>query len=129
MTKAREPDRDPDETQDWLAALDSLIGSAGPERAEFILDALDRRAMELGVFADHPPFSPYRNTIAPEKQGEFPGDVAMEERITAIIRWNALAMLVRANQAYGELGGHIASFAAAAELCETGSHHFFRADA
>ncbi len=127
MTPAKQ-DRDPDETGDWLAALDSLFRSSGSERAEFMLSALERRARELGVFADHAPFSPYRNSIAPEKQAPFPGDLALEERICAIIRWNALAMVVRANQAYGELGGHIASFASAAELFEIGFNHFFRAD-
>ncbi|MDE3176724.1 MAG: alpha-ketoglutarate dehydrogenase [Pseudomonadota bacterium] len=127
-TKLAVQDRDPDETGDWLAALDSLFRSAGGERAEFMLSALERRARELGVFADHAPYSPYRNTIAPEKQAPFPGDLALEERISTIIRWNALAMVVRANQAYGELGGHIASFASAAEIFETGFNHFFRAD-
>ena len=69
----------------------------------------------------------YRNTIPLEKQGAFPGDLAMETRITAIMRWNALAMVVRANKAYGELGGHVASYASAAEIFELGFNHFFRA--
>jgi pyruvate dehydrogenase E1 component len=124
----RTRDADPDETADWLEALDSLVRMAGAERAKFILSALDRKAKELGVGVDIPPFSPYQNSIPLEKQPPFPGDIAMEERITAIIRWNVLAMVVRANEAYGELGGHIASYASAAEIFETGFNHFFRAD-
>ncbi len=106
----------------------SVIRAAGYERAEFILSALDRKAKELGVGADVSPYWPYRNSIPLERQPPFPGDIAMEERITAIIRWNALAMVVRANKAYGELGGHVASYASAAEIFETGFNHFFHAD-
>ena len=80
------------------------------------------------MLSDELPFSAYRNTIPTEKQGAFPGDLAMEERITAIIRWNALAMVMRANLAAGELGGHIASYASAAEIFEIGFNHFFRAE-
>jgi pyruvate dehydrogenase E1 component len=124
----RPRDPDPDETADWISALTSVFQIAGADRAEFILSALDQRARELGVDADIAPFSPYRNSIPLEKQAPFPGDVALEERITAINRWNALAMVVRANKAHGELGGHIASYASAAEIFETGFNHFFRAD-
>src|SRR5271169_39006 len=120
-------DSDPAETTDWLDSLESMFRHSGPERAEFILSALEHKARELGVYSDVLPFSPYRNTIPLEKQSRFPGDIAMEERITAIIRWNALAIVVRANKAYGELGGHIASYASAAEIFETGFNHFFRA--
>src|SRR5579859_3264347 len=120
-------DYDPIETSDWLASLDSLFQSTGPGRARFLLSKLDERAKELGVISDTPPYSPYRNSIALEAQPPFPGDIDMETRITAIIRWNALVMVVRANQAYGELGGHIASYASAAEIFEVGFNHFFRA--
>src|SRR3990167_8497007 len=71
--------------------------------------------------------TPYINTIAVEDQPAFPGDLAAEERLASLMRWNALAMVVRANQAYGELGGHIASYASAADLFETGFNHFFKA--
>ncbi len=121
-------DADPDETADWLGALDSLVRAAGRDRAEFVLSALEARARLLGVDPEHLPFSPYRNTIPPERQPTYPGDVAMENRLTAILRWNALAMVGRANKAYGELGGHIASYASAAEIFEMGFNHFFRAD-
>ena len=72
------------------------------------------------------PYSAYQNTIPLEHQGVYPGDLALEERITSIMRWNALAMVARANAAHGELGGHIASYASAAEIFETGFHHHFR---
>ena len=124
----RPEDTDPEETGEWLAALELVVQAAGADRAEFLLSVLDGKARELGVGMDVAPYSPYRNSIPLERQPPFPGDIAMEERITAIIRWNALAMVVRANKAYGELGGHIASYASAAEIFETGFNHFFRAD-
>lgn len=120
-------DQDTIETADWLASLGSLHRSAGAERVRYILAALDRRAKELGVLPDSPPFSPYRNSIPLEQQKPYPGDISIETRLTAIIRWNALAMVVRANKAYGELGGHVASYASAAEIFEVGFNHFFRA--
>ena len=120
-------DCDPFETADWLASLESLFRQAGGARAEFILSALDQKAKDLGIVSDVLPFSPYRNTIPLERQSPFPGDIEMETRITAIIRWNALAMVVRANMAYGELGGHVASYASAAEIFEVGFNHFFHA--
>lgn len=125
--KAVNADQDAVETADWLASLGSLHRSAGAERVRYILAALDRRAKELGVLPDSPPFSPYRNSIPLEQQKPYPGDIAIETRLTAIIRWNALAMVVRANKAYGELGGHVASYASAAEIFEVGFNHFFRA--
>jgi pyruvate dehydrogenase E1 component len=92
-----------------------------------MLKQLEARAQQLGVAAHGPPYSAYQNTIPIELQTPHPGDVALEERITAIIRCNALAMVVRANKAYGELGGHISSYASAAEVFEIGFNHFFRA--
>jgi pyruvate dehydrogenase E1 component len=120
-------DDDPVETAEWLDSLDAVYRHIGSDRAAFLLGALTRRAGQLGIVSNALPFSPYRNTIPPEKQITFPGDLAMEERITAIIRWNALAMVMRANKASGELGGHIASYASAAEIFEIGFNHFFRA--
>ena len=107
----------------------SVCERAGGERAAFLLGRVMRRASELGVALDEPPNSPYRNTIPPEKQPPFPGDLELEERLTAIMRWNALAMVMRANLAAGELGGHIATYASAAEIFEIGFNHFFRAGA
>jgi pyruvate dehydrogenase E1 component len=119
-------DADPAETREWLDALDSLYRAAGADRAAYLLTELNARAARLGVVADELPYSPYRNTIPLDKQPPFPGDLALEERIAAIVRWNALAMVMRANQVSGELGGHIASFASAAEIFELGFNHFFR---
>lgn len=122
-----ESDSDPEATRDWLESLESSIRYSGHDQTRYILQRLDERAKELGVYAEHQPFSPYRNTIPLQQQAPYPGDLDLEARITAIIRWNALAMVVRANQAYGELGGHIASYASAAEIFEVGFNHFFRA--
>ena len=120
-------DDDATETSDWLSALAAVVTHAGRERATFLLDRLEEKAKELGVLSELPPFSPYRNTIPLDEQPRYPGDLAIEERITSIIRWNALAMVMRANAAYGDLGGHIASYASAAEIFEAGFNHFFRA--
>ena len=98
----------------------------GGERAEFILSALDRKAKDLLGRTQPTALWPVPDTIPLEKQGAFPGDIEMETRITAIIRWNALAMVMRANATYGELGGHVASYASAAEIFEVGFNHFFR---
>jgi pyruvate dehydrogenase E1 component len=121
------PDSDPEETRDWIESLDAVIRAEDSARALFLLRQLDEHAKELGLVAAAAPFSAYRNTIPLERQGTYPGDLAIEERLTAIMRWNALAMVVRANQAYGELGGHIASYASAAEIFEVGFNHFFQA--
>jgi pyruvate dehydrogenase E1 component len=120
-------DIDPEETQDWLDALEAMIQLAGPARASFVLKQCEVRAQELGVATHVPPYSAYQNTIPLAQQAVHPGDVGLEERITAIIRWNALAMVVRANQTYGELGGHIASYASAAEIFEVCFNHFTHA--
>ena len=120
-------DTDPEETAEWREALLSLIGSQGPERARQILDELARVARQQRTGWQPELNTPYMNTIAVDDQPVFPGDLATEERLVAIMRWNALAMVVRANQAYGELGGHIASYASVADLFETGFHHFFHA--
>jgi pyruvate dehydrogenase E1 component len=120
-------DVDTAETAEWREAFVALVAAHGPERARFMLDELARlaRAQRLGWQPDLN--TPYVNTIAVDQQPAFPGDLAIEERLASLMRWNALAMVVRANQAYGELGGHIASYASAADLFETGFNHFFHA--
>ncbi|MBY4596939.1 alpha-ketoglutarate dehydrogenase [Ottowia caeni] len=120
-------DTDPAETQEWRDAFLSLAASQGPERARQILNELARLARSQRVGWTPELNTPYVNTIAVEGQPVFPGDLAIEERLASLMRWNALAMVVRANQAYGELGGHIASYASAADLFETGFNHFFKA--
>ena len=119
-------DSDPAETAEWRDALASLLQAAGPQRVREIMDMLaaTARAPEIGW---QPALgTPYVNTIPASRQPAFPGDLAIEERLASLMRWNALAMVVRANQAYGELGGHIASYASAADLFEVGFNHFFR---
>ena len=119
-------DPDPVETREWLESLDSVVRVEGTGRARQLLDYLDERARELGVSKQSLPLSAYRNTISLSKQAPHPGNIEIEERLVAINRWNALAMVTRANRAHGELGGHIASYASAAEIFETGFNHFFK---
>jgi pyruvate dehydrogenase E1 component len=121
-------DADPEETREWLDALEAMVKRHGKARGVFLLSQLEEQARQLDILTHAVPYSSYRNTIALDQQAVHPGDVGLEERITAILRWNALAMVVRANQAYGELGGHVASYASAAEIFEIGFNHFFRAD-
>ena len=116
------------ETNEWLEALVGVARVAGKSRVRFLLQRLAEQASRLGVKTASSAYSLYQNTIALEHQPIYPGDLVMEERITSIIRWNALAMVAKANKAYGELGGHIASYASAAEIFEVGFNHFFRAD-
>ncbi|HEY3582761.1 MAG TPA: pyruvate dehydrogenase (acetyl-transferring), homodimeric type, partial [Casimicrobiaceae bacterium] len=126
MRALPDSDADPDETREWLDALAATVHESGKERGAFLLKKLEEQAQHLGILAHVPPYSAYQNTIPLEEQGAYPGDLAREQRITSIVRWNALAMVVRANRAYGELGGHIASYASAAEIFEVGFNHFFR---
>ncbi|TFY96292.1 alpha-ketoglutarate dehydrogenase [Ramlibacter rhizophilus] len=120
-------DTDPAETAEWRDALRAVLESEGPERARFLLDELAALARDPRVGWSPELVTPYVNTIPVERQPLFPGDLAIEERLASLMRWNALAMVVRANSAYGELGGHIASYASAADLFEVGFNHFFRA--
>ena len=121
------PDIDPTETAEWTEAFDALVATHGPQRARFILDQLVQRAHTAQVPWEPPLVTPYVNTIPVHRQPHFPGNLAIEERLGSLMRWNALAMVVRANMAYGELGGHIASYASAADLFEVGFNHFFKA--
>ena len=120
-------DLDPQETKEWRDAFAALVAAQGPERACFVLDELARQARTARVGWQPELCTPYVNTIGVDQQPVFPGDLAVEERLGSLMRWNALAMVVRANQAYGELGGHIASYASAADLFEVGYNHFFHA--
>ena len=99
---------------------------AGPQRVREIMEALAAQARDPKIGWRPALGTPYVNTIAADRQPPFPGDLALEERLASLMRWNALAMVVRANKAYGELGGHIASYASAADLFEVGFNHFFR---
>jgi pyruvate dehydrogenase E1 component len=125
----RREDSDPEETAEWLEALDAVVAHVGTDRAQYLFDRLATHALALGVESSRARVTPYTNTIPLEQQPQYPGNLELEERLAAALRWNALAMVVRANQAYGELGGHIASYASAADLFEVGFNHFFRAAA
>ena len=128
---APDPDPDPQETQEWREAFEALAATQGPARARQLLNELSRVARQQRIGWQPELCTPYQNTIAVDEQPVFPGDLAMEERLASLMRWNALAMVVRANQAESggssELGGHIASYASAADLFETGFNHFFHA--
>ena len=120
-------DNDAEETQDWQASLQDVIERAGVPRAEFLVDRLIESGRRAGGRFHTRHTTPYRNTIPVEAQPPYPGDLDLEARITAIHRWNALAMVMRANQAHPELGGHIATYASIADIFEVGFNHFFRA--
>lgn len=114
------------ETSEWLYSLDYVLQNSGPERVVELLHQLQIRAHKSGV---HVPFSantPYINTISKEKQPPFPGDREIERRIKSLIRWIAMAMVVKANKQEGSVGGHISTYASAATLYEIGFNHFFR---
>src|SRR6195256_716919 len=120
------PDVDPQETREWLDAFDALVASEGRERATFLLRKLMDHARARRVALPPVLNTPYKNSVTLAEQPQFPGNLELESRISAIVRWNALAMVVRANRAHAELGGHIASYASAADLFEVGFNHFFR---
>ena len=120
-------DTDPQETAEWRDAFNAVVLQHGAERAGFLLDQLVALAHQNQLDWSPELVTPYVNTIAVDVQAPFPGDLAIEEKIASLMRWNALAMVARANAAYGELGGHIASYASAADLFEVGFNHFFHA--
>jgi len=121
------PDLDPIETREWLDALEAIVEAEGPERATFILRKLLDRARALRVPLPPVLNTPYCNTIPLADQPQYPGNLEIESRISALVRWNALAMVVRANKVASELGGHIATYASVADLFEVGYNHFFKA--
>ncbi len=120
-----QPDLDAGETREWLEALDGVIAAQGEDRARFLLQRLldhaYRRTVPLPV-----PTTPYVNTIPVQEQPAFPGDRAIERRIKSLVRWNAMAMVVRANREEDGIGGHLSTYASAATLYEVGFNHFFR---
>ena len=120
-------DSDPAETREWIDALRSVLDNEGPERAHFLLEKLVDVARRSGGYLPFSAQTAYINTIPPHMEAKSPGDHEMEHRIRSMIRWNAMAMVVRANKQSSELGGHIASFASAATLYDVGFNHFFHA--
>ena len=121
------PDADPTETREWLDSIESVLDRHGPVRAHFLLQNVITRAREGGAYLPYRATTAYLNTIPPEQEPELPGDPHMEWRIRTINRWNAMAMVVKANRITTEYGGHIASFASSATLYDIGLNHFWRA--
>ncbi|MGB0112644.1 MAG: pyruvate dehydrogenase (acetyl-transferring), homodimeric type [Ilumatobacteraceae bacterium] len=120
------PDIDPLETQEWLDSLDAVVDTHGKTRARYLLSRLMERATESQVSFPATVSTPYVNTIPREQEPWFPGDEHIERRIRAFIRWNAAAMVVKANKAADGIGGHLSTFASSASLYEVGFNHFFR---
>ncbi|MGI8491746.1 MAG: pyruvate dehydrogenase (acetyl-transferring), homodimeric type, partial [Acidimicrobiales bacterium] len=123
------PDIDPEETSEWIDSFDAVLDEHGKTRARFLLMKLLERARANQVGFPATVSTPYVNTIPPDQEPWFPGDEHMERRIRAYIRWNAAAMVVRANHAAEGIGGHLATFASSASLYEVGFNHFFRGKA
>src|SRR2546422_8862903 len=124
--KQQLPDIDPQETDEWLASLDQVVEAEGENRARFLMYKLLKRARQLHVGLPPLTQTRYINTISPEQEPFFPGDEEIELRIRRIIRWNAVAMVLRANNRFPGIGGHLATYASAAPLYEVGFNHFFR---
>jgi pyruvate dehydrogenase E1 component len=122
-----ETDPDPAETREWLEALDAVLREEGPERAQQLLEAVLDRARAGAAPIEVGLSTPYVNSIRVDQQEPLPGDAALERRLRSILRWNAIAMVLRANKESSELGGHIASYQSIATLYETGFNHFWRA--
>ncbi|MBI2817317.1 MAG: pyruvate dehydrogenase (acetyl-transferring), homodimeric type [Acidobacteria bacterium] len=121
------PDTDPQETNEWLESIDEILAREGPQRTKFLLRELLHRAHRHGVSLQFALTTPYVNTIPRDQQPEYPGNRKIERRIKTLVRWNALAMVVRANREDPGIGGHISTFASLATLLEVGFNHFFHA--
>jgi len=127
---AHEPkpdDTDPVETQEWIESIGSVLRVHGPERAHFLLERLIDFTRRSGAYLPFKPNTAYVNTIATGQEKEYPGNRALERRIEAYIRWNAMAMVVQANRRSSEYGGHLSTYASSATLYEVGFNHFWRA--
>ncbi len=120
-------DSDPAETREWLESIDSVLRVHGSERAHYLLERVIDYTRRSGAYLPFRPNTAYVNTIATSQETEYPGDRALERRIEAYIRWNAMAMVVQANRQSSEYGGHISTYASAATLYEVGFNHFWRA--
>jgi pyruvate dehydrogenase E1 component len=120
-------DIDPTETREWLESIDSVLGTHGPDRAHFLLNQMVDFARRSGAYLPFTPNTAYLNTIPVGLEPDYPGDRSIEKRITAYLRWNAMAMVVHANRKSSEYGGHISSYASSATLYEVGFNHFWRA--
>ena len=121
------PDTDPQETHEWLEAIEAVLEQEGTERAHFLLETLIDKARRSGAYLPYNATTAYLNTIPVHLQQKMPGDATMERKIRALIRWNAIMCVLRANEKSPGVGGHIASFQSAATLYDVGFNHFFRA--
>jgi pyruvate dehydrogenase E1 component len=119
-------DIDPVESEEWIEAINSVIETEGVERAQYLLQRLSTKVTETGAQLPYAINTPYRNTIPISKEARMPGDLFMERSIRSLIRWNAMAMVMRANLKDGTLGGHISSFQSSATLYDVGFNYFFR---
>jgi len=126
MTEPSVPDVDPQETKEWLDALQAVLEREGPERAHQLLEALTEKARLSGAFIPFSANTPYINTIPPHLEERSPGDSELEWRIRSYVRWNAMALVVNANKEHSGIGGHIASFASSATLYDVGFNHFWK---
>ncbi|HEX7380634.1 MAG TPA: pyruvate dehydrogenase (acetyl-transferring), homodimeric type [Nevskiaceae bacterium] len=122
----RTADKDPQETREWLDALTAVLQEEGPERAHFLLEALQEKARLSGAYIPFSPNTAYINTIPPYLEDPSPGDHELEWKIRSLTRWNAMAMVVRANHEHDGIGGHIASFGSSATLYDVGFNHFWK---
>ena len=127
ITDILQQDPDPSETREWVESIDAILERGGPPRAHYLLERMVDQTRRAGGMLPFAPTTEYINSIPPEREAKSPGDAALEWRIRSIIRWNAMAMVLRANRKPGELGGHIASFASSATLYDVGFNHFWRA--
>jgi len=124
--KKEQMDLDPEETREWLESLQSVLDNQGSDRAHFLVEKLMDHARRNGVRMPYSPNTAFQNTIPPSHQKPYPGDRALERRIKSLIRWNAMAMVVRANNVSHGIGGHISSYASSATLLEVAQNHFLR---
>src|SRR5437764_12732413 len=127
QTNGAAADIDAVETSEWLEALDAVLAHDGPDRAQALLMKVIGHAQHSGAGLIASLNTPYVNTISPEREAKLPGDPALERRLRSIIRWNAIALVVRANKTSSELGGHIATYQSLATLYEVGFNHFWHA--
>ena len=124
---SKKDDQNPEETREWLDAMYSVIEEEGIDRAQFLLSSLSNRARIIGsTEGSNSVSTPYRNTISPSVEDRMPGDMFMEREIRGIVRWNAMAMVMRANLRDPSIGGHISTFSSAATLYDVGFNYFFR---
>ena len=124
MTKL--PDIDPQETEEWIESVDSMISTRGVQRTDYVLSQVVDYAREQGIELPTSITTDYVNTIDTDQEPSFPGDENIERKVRLIIRWNAVAMVDRANHRFDGLGGHLSTYASAASLYEVGFNHFFK---